>query len=328
MNRANSRAIRIERSGGPEVLQWVEQAVGEPGPGEVRLRHHAVGVNYLDTYHRSGLYPVPLPSGLGSEAAGVVEAVGEGVSHVAVGDRVAYAGGPLGAYAEVRVMPASPLLKLPDGIGFDTAAAMLLKGLTAQYLLRQTFVVQPGQTILLHAAAGGVGLIAAQWANALGATVIGTVGSDDKIERARANGCAHVIQYRRENVVERVRALTGGRGVPVVYDGVGKDSFFTSLDCLAPRGLLVSYGNASGAVPPFALLELSNRGSLYVTRPTLAHYVATREALEAAAAELFDVVGRGAVRVHVAQRYPLAEAAQAHADLQARRTTGSIVLMP
>jgi NADPH:quinone reductase len=328
VNRANGRAIRIECTGGPEVLRRVEQAVGEPGPGEVRVRHHAVGVNYIDTYHRSGLYPVPLPSGLGSEAAGVVEAVGEGVSHVAVGDRVAYAGGPHGAYAEVRVMPAAPLLKLPDGIGFDTAAAMMLKGLTAQYLLRRTFVVQPGQTILLHAAAGGVGLIAAQWASALGATVIGTVGSDDKIELARANGCAHVIQYRRENVVERVRALTGDRGVPVVYDGVGKDTFFTSLDCLAQRGLLVSYGNASGAVPPFALLELSNRGSLYVTRPTLAHYVATREALEAAAAELFDVVGRGAVRVHVAQRYPLAEAAQAHADLQARRTTGSIVLTP
>jgi NADPH:quinone reductase len=205
---------------------------------------------------------------------------------------------------------------------------MLLKGLTAQYLLRQTFVVQPGQTILLHAAAGGVGLIAAQWAHALGATVIGTVGSDDKIELARTNGCSHVIQYRRENVVERVREITAGRGVPVVYDGVGKDTFFTSLDCLAPRGLLVSYGNASGAVPPFALLELSNRGSLYVTRPTLMHYTATREALEAAAAELLEVVGRGAVRVHVAQRYPLAEAAQAHADLQARRTTGSIVLTP
>jgi NADPH:quinone reductase len=328
VNRANGRAIRIECTGGPEVLRRVEQAVGEPGPGEVRVRHHAVGVNYIDTYHRSGLYPVPLPSGLGSEAAGVVEAVGDGVTHVSVGDHVAYAGGPLGAYAEARVMPAAPLLKLPDGIGFDTAAAMLLKGLTAQYLLRRTFVVQPGQTILLHAAAGGVGLIAAQWASALGATVIGTVGSDDKIELARANGCAHVIQYRRENVVERVRALTGDRGVPVVYDGVGKDTFFTSLDCLAQRGLLVSYGNASGAVPPFALLELSNRGSLYVTRPTLAHYVATREALEAAAAELFDVVGRGAVRVHVAQRYPLAEAAQAHADLQARRTTGSIVLTP
>jgi NADPH:quinone reductase len=323
-----NRAIRIERTGGPEVLQWVEQTVGTPGPGEVRVRHHAVGVNYIDTYHRSGLYPVPLPSGLGSEAAGVVEAVGDGVHHLAVGDRVAYAGGPLGAYAESRVMPAAPLLKLPDAIGFETAAAMLLKGLTAQYLLRQTFVVQPGQTILLHAAAGGVGLIAAQWAHALGATVIGTVGSDDKIELARTNGCSHVIQYRRENVVERVREITAGRGVPVVYDGVGKDTFFTSLDCLAPRGLLVSYGNASGAVPPFALLELSNRGSLYVTRPTLMHYTATREALEAAAAELLEVVGRGAVRVHVAQRYPLAEAAQAHADLQARRTTGSIVLTP
>lgn len=307
-------------------MEWVAHAPGAPGPGEVRVRHHAVGVNFIDTYHRGGLYPVPLPSGLGSEAAGVVETVGEGVTQLRAGDRVAYAGGPLGAYAESRVMPAAPLLKLPDGIGFDTAAAMMLKGLTAQYLLRQTFVVQPGQTILLHAAAGGVGLIAAQWARALGATVIGTVGSDDKAELARAHGCAHVINYRRENVVEHVREITGGRGVPVVYDGVGKDTFFASLDCLAPRGLLVSYGNASGAVPPFALLELSNRGSLYVTRPTLVHYVATRDALEAAAAELFDVVASGAVRIEIAQRYPLADAAIAHADLQARRTTGSIVL--
>ena len=307
-------------------MEWVAHAPGAPGPGEVRVRHHAVGVNFIDTYHRGGLYPVPLPSGLGSEAAGVVETVGEGVTQLRAGDRVAYAGGPLGAYAESRVMPAAPLLKLPDGIGFDTAAAMMLKGLTAQYLLRQTFVVQPGQTILLHAAAGGVGLIAAQWAHALGATVIGTVGSDDKAELARAHGCAHVINYRRENVVEHVREITGGRGVPVVYDGVGKDTFFASLDCLAPRGLLVSYGNASGAVPPFALLELSNRGSLYVTRPTLVHYTATRDALEAAAAELFDAVASGAVRIEIAQRYPLADAAIAHADLQARRTTGSIVL--
>ncbi|PXV70597.1 NADPH:quinone reductase-like Zn-dependent oxidoreductase [Sinimarinibacterium flocculans] len=307
-------------------MEWVAHAPGAPGPGEVRVRHHAVGVNFIDTYHRGGLYPVPLPSGLGSEAAGVVETVGEGVTQLRAGDRVAYAGGPLGAYAESRVMPAAPLLKLPDGIGFDTAAAMMLKGLTAQYLLRQTFVVQPGQTILLHAAAGGVGLIAAQWARALGATVIGTVGSDDKAELARAHGCAHVINYRRENVVEHVREITGGRGVPVVYDGVGKDTFFASLDCLAPRGLLVSYGNASGAVPPFALLELSNRGSLYVTRPTLVHYTATRDALEAAAAELFDAVASGAVRIEIAQRYPLADAAIAHADLQARRTTGSIVL--
>ena len=321
-----NRAIHFERTGGPEVMAWVAHAPGAPGPGEVRVRHHAVGVNFIDTYHRGGLYPVPLPSGLGSEAAGVVEAVGEGVTQLRAGDRVAYAGGPLGAYAESRVMPAAPLLKLPDGIGFDTAAAMMLKGLTAQYLLRQTFVVQPGQTILLHAAAGGVGLIAAQWARALGAIVIGTVGSDDKAELARAHGCAHVINYRRENVVERVREITGGRGVPVVYDGVGKDTFFASLDCLAPRGLLVSYGNASGAVPPFALLELSNRGSLYVTRPTLVHYTATRDALEAAAAELFDVVASGAVRIEIAQCYPLADAAIAHADLQARRTTGSIVL--
>lgn len=321
-----NRAIHFERTGGPEVMAWVAHAPGAPGPGEVRVRHHAVGVNFIDTYHRGGLYPVPLPSGLGSEAAGVVEAVGEGVTQLRAGDRVAYAGGPLGAYAESRVMPAAPLLKLPDGIGFDTAAAMMLKGLTAQYLLRQTFVVQPGQTILLHAAAGGVGLIAAQWARALGAIVIGTVGSDDKAELARAHGCAHVINYRRENVVERVREITGGRGVPVVYDGVGKDTFFASLDCLAPRGLLVSYGNASGAVPPFALLELSNRGSLYVTRPTLVHYTATRDALEAAAAELFDAVASGVVRIEIAQRYPLADAAIAHADLQARRTTGSIVL--
>ncbi len=321
-----SKAIRIEQAGGPEVMQWVDVDVGAPGPGEVRLRHVAVGVNYIDTYHRGGLYPLPLPTGLGTEAAGIVEAVGDGVTHVKAGDRVAYAGGPLGAYAEVRIMPAALLLRLPERIDFVTAAAMMLKGLTTQYLLRQTYPVQAGETILLHAAAGGVGLIASQWARALGATVIGTVGSDEKAELARAHGCTHVINYRRENFAQRVRELTDGRGVPVVYDGVGKDTFIGSLDSLAPRGLMVSFGNASGAVPPFAPLDLMTRGSLYITRPNLAHYTATREALEAAANDLFDVVASGAVRIGEPRRYALADAAQAHRDLQARQTTGSTVL--
>lgn len=321
-----SKAIRIEQAGGPEVMQWVDVDVGAPGPGEVRLRHVAVGVNYIDTYHRGGLYPLPLPTGLGTEAAGIVEAVGDGVTHVKDGDRVAYAGGPLGAYAEVRIMPAALLLRLPERIDFVTAAAMMLKGLTTQYLLRQTYPVQAGETILLHAAAGGVGLIASQWARALGATVIGTVGSDEKVELARAHGCTHVINYRRENFAQRVRELTDGRGVPVVYDGVGKDTFIGSLDSLAPRGLMVSFGNASGAVPPFAPLDLMTRGSLYITRPKLAHYTATREALEAAANDLFDVVASGAVRIGEPRRYALADAAQAHRDLQARQTTGSTVL--
>lgn len=322
------KAIRIAEVGGPEVMALADAAVGAPGPGEVRLRHAACGVNFIDVYHRNGLYPQTLPSGLGLEAAGVVEAVGEGVTHLAVGDRVAYAGGPIGAYASVRVMPAAPLVRLPESIGFDTAAAMMLKGLTVQYLLRRSFPLHGGETILFHAVAGGVGLIACQWARALGVNVIGTVGSDEKAALATAHGCTHVINYRRENFVERVRELTGGRGVPVVYDGIGKDTFTGSLDCLARFGTLVSYGNASGAVPPFALSELASRGSLYVQRPTLFHYTAQRADLEAMAAELFDVVAGGAVRIDIGHRYALADAAQAHRDLEARRTTGSSILLP
>ncbi|QID18924.1 quinone oxidoreductase [Nitrogeniibacter mangrovi] len=322
-----THAIRFEQTGGPEVLQWVAVDVPPPGPGEVSLRHTAVGLNYIDTYHRSGLYPVELPSGLGVEAAGVVTALGPGVDHLAVGDRVAYAGGPLGAYAEARTMPAAPLVKLPDAVGDEVAAAMMLQGLTAQYLLRQTYVVKPGDTILVHAAAGGVGLLLCQWAKHLGATVIGTVGSAEKATLARAHGCDHTILYREEPFAERVRELTGGQGVPVVYDAVGKDTFMDSLACLRPMGLMVSFGNASGAVPPVDLGLLAKMGSLFVTRPTLFTYAAERERLDQMAAELFDVVGRGIVKVEINQRYALAEAAQAHRDLEARRTTGSTVLV-
>lgn len=322
------QAIWIAEVGGPGVMALVDASVGEPGPGEVRVRHAACGVNFIDVYHRNGLYPQALPCGLGLEAAGVVEAVGEGVTHLAVGDRVAYAGGPVGAYASGRVMPAMPLVKLPESIGFDTAAAMMLKGLTAQYLFRRSFPLRGGETILFHAVAGGVGLIACQWARAMGVTVIGTVGSDEKAALAAAHGCTHVINYRHENFVERVREITGGRGVPVVYDGIGKDTFFGSLDCLARFGTLVSYGNASGSVPPFALSELASRGSLYVQRPSLFHYTAQRADLEAMAAELFDVVAGGAVKIDIGHRYVLADAAQAHRDLEARRTTGSSILVP
>ncbi|QHS11242.1 quinone oxidoreductase [Sinimarinibacterium sp. NLF-5-8] len=319
-------AITLEHPGAPEVMQWRAIDVPPPAAGEARVRQYAVGVNFIDLYQRSGLYPIPLPGSLGSEGAGVVEAVGAGVTEVAVGDRVAYCSGPVGAYAQVRNVPAAVLVKLPDAIGFETAAAMMLKGLTAQYLLRQTFVVQPGQTILLHAAAGGVGQIAVQWARALGAAVIGTVGGEAKAAMARALGCDFVIDYRREDVAARVRDITQGQGVPVVYDGVGKDTFTASLDCLAPRGLMVSFGNASGAVPPVAPLELTARGSLYLTRPTLAHYIATRAALAAAVAELFAVVQSGAVKIAPPRAYALQDAARAHIDLQARQTTGSVVL--
>lgn len=323
-----AKAIRIAEVGGPEVMALVDAAVGDPGPGEVRLRHAACGVNFIDVYHRNGLYPQTLPCGLGLEAAGVVEAVGDGVAHLAVGDRVAYAGGPIGAYASARVMPAAPLVKLHEAIGLDTAAAMMLKGLTVQYLFRRSFPLRGGETILFHAVAGGVGLIACQWARALGVTVIGTVGSDDKAALATANGCTHVVNYRRESFVERVREITGGRGVPVVYDGIGKDTFTGSLDCLARFGTLVSYGNASGAVPPFSLSELASRGSLYVQRPSLFHYTAQRADLEAMAAELFGVVAGGTVKIDIGHRYALADAAQAHRDLEARRTTGSSILVP
>jgi len=322
------KAIRFHHTGGPDVLQWEDVDVGAPAPGEARVRHHAVGLNYIDTYHRSGLYPAPLPSGIGLEGAGVVAAVGEGVADVAPGDRVAYAGGPLGAYAEERNIPADRLVKLPDGIPFEQGAAMMLQGLTAQYLLRRTYCVQPGDTILIHAAAGGVGLIACQWAKALGATVIGTVGSDEKAELARAHGCDHPIIYTRENFAARVRDITGGVGVPVVYDSIGKDTFMDSLGCLRPLGTMVLFGAASGPVPPFDLGLLAKMGSLFITRPTLFTYSARRADLLAMAAELFDVVASGRVRIEVNQRYALKDAAQAHRDLEARRTTGSTVLLP
>jgi NADPH2:quinone reductase len=320
-------AIRIHRPGGPEVLTWEKVSVGAPGPGEARIRHAAVGLNFIDTYHRTGLYPVPLPSGIGLEGAGTVEAVGEGVTDVKPGDRVAYAGGPLGAYAGERNIPAHRLLKLPDTIDFNTAAAMMLQGLTTAYLLRRTYRVQPGDPVLIHAAAGGVGLIACQWAKALGATVIGTVGSAAKAELARAHGCDHVINYNTENFTARVKEITG-EGVAVVYDGVGKDTFMGSLDSLRPMGMMVTYGNASGPVPPLDLLLLSQKGSLFVTRPTLMTYTAKRADLEALGKELFEMVGSGQVKIEVRQTYALKDAAHAHRDLEARKTTGSTILLP
>ncbi|HVK08880.1 MAG TPA: quinone oxidoreductase [Gemmataceae bacterium] len=322
------KAIRIYKTGSPDVLEWEEVAVGEPGDGQVRVHHTAVGVNFIDTYHRSGLYPLPLPGGLGSEGAGVVEAVGPGVVHVRPGDRVAYAGGPPGSYAEVRLMPADRLLKLQDGISDLQAAAMMLKGMTAQYLIRRTYRVQPGESVLFHAAAGGVGLIACQWLKALGATVIGTVGSDEKAELARAHGCDHVVVYTREDFTDRVREITGGTGVPVVYDSVGKSTFLGSLDCLRPLGLLVSFGNASGPVPPFEPGVLAQKGSLYFTRPTLATYTATRADLESTAGELFDVVRSGQVKIEVRHTYALKDSRQVHRDLEGRKTTGSVVMLP
>jgi NADPH:quinone reductase len=323
-----AKAIRFHEKGGPEVLRWEEVPVGAPGPGEARVRHVAIGVNFLDVYFRSGLYPTTLPSGLGSEGAGVVEAVGAGVTHVRPGDRVAYAGGPLGAYSEARIMPADRLLVLPEGIDERQAAAMMLKGLTVQYLIRRTHRVQRGETVLFHAAAGGVGLIACQWLKALGATVIATAGSDEKAALAKAHGADHVIVYTRESFPERVRELTGGRGVPVVYDAVGKTTFMGSLDCLEPFGLLVSFGNASGPVHAVDLTLLAQKGSLYVTRPTLNTYAAKRQDLEAMSAELFEVVRSGQVKVEIGRTFPLADAARAHRDLEARRTTGSTILLP
>ncbi|CCD97379.1 Quinone oxidoreductase (NADPH:quinone reductase) [Bradyrhizobium sp. ORS 375] len=322
-----TNAIRFHKTGGPEVLAWEQVEVGKPGPGEARIRHTAVGLNFIDIYNRSGLYPVQLPSGLGSEGAGVVEEVGEGVTDLKVGDRVAYGSSPLGAYSEARLMPAALLLKLPDEIDDKTAAAMMLKGLTAQYLIRQTYRVKAGETILLHAAAGGVGLILSQWAKHLGVTVIGTVSSDDKAELARAHGCEHTIIYSREDFVARVNEITGGKKVPVVYDSVGKDTFLKSLDCLAPLGFAVLFGQSSGAVDPLNLGLLAQKGSLFVTRPTLFTYAAKRESLVAMANELFDVVKSGAVKIEVNQTYPLKDAAKAHADLAARKTTGSTVLL-
>ena len=323
-----AKAIRFHAAGGPDVLRWEDVEVGDPEPGEVRLKQTGVGLNYIDTYHRTGLYPVALPSGIGLEGAGVIEAVGEGVAGLAPGDRVAYAGPPIGAYATARVMPAAPLVKIPDGIDDVQAAGMMLQGMTARYLIRQTFRVERGMTVLFHAAAGGVGLIACQWLNHLGATVIGTVGSPEKADLARAHGCHHPIDYSRENFVDRVREITDGKGVPVVYDGVGKDTWDGSLDCLARRGMLVSFGNASGPVAPFAAGILAAKGSLFLTRPTLMDYTATRPELEATAADLFDVVQSGAVKIEVRQTYALADAVKAHTALEGRKTTGSTVLLP
>ena len=322
------KAVRIESPGGPEVMELQDVDLPAPEAGRVRVRHTAVGLNYIDTYHRSGLYPLPLPSGIGLEAAGVVEELGEGVSNLAVGDRIAYGAGPLGAYAEACNVPANRVSKVPDGIEDETAAAMMLKGMTVRYLLRATYKVQAGETILLHAAAGGIGLIACQWAKALGVTTIGTVGSEEKAELARAHGCHHTINYQTEDVAARVRELTGGEGVPVVYDGVGKATFEASLDSLRPRGLLVSFGNASGPVTAFDLGILSAKGSLYVTRPTLMTYVASDAELAETTADLFEVVGSGAVNIPVNQRYALADVRRAHEDLEGRKTTGSSVLMP
>jgi NADPH:quinone reductase len=318
-------AIRVHRAGGPEVLQWEEVAVGDPGPGQVRLRQEAAGLNFIDVYHRTGLYPQPLPFTPGVEGAGVVDAVGDGVTNVGRGDRVAYAG-PIGGYAEVRLIDADRLVSLPEAISSQQAAAMMLQGMTAWMLLRQVHRVQAGETILIHAAAGGVGLIVCQWAKALGATVIGTVGSDEKAELARAHGCDHPIVYTREDFVADVARITGGAKLPVVYDSVGRDSFLKSLDCLAPRGLMVSFGNASGAPGPIAPGLLAQKGSLFLTRPTLFHYVAAREDLESAARELFDMVASGKVKVEIKQRFALKDAAEAHRALEARRTSGSTIL--
>ena len=323
------KAIRIHRTGGPDAMRWEDVEVGPPGPGEIRIRHEAVGLNYIDVYFRTGLYPAPsLPFSPGMEGAGVVETVGEGVDSLAVGDRVAYAAPPVGSYAEERLMPADKVVKVPPGIEPRQAAAMMLQGMTVEYLLRRTYPVQSGETILFHAAAGGVGLIACQWARHLGATVIGTVSSDEKAELARAHGCDHPIVYTREDFTERVRELTDGAGVPVVYDAVGRDTFAGSLDCLRPRGMLVSFGQSSGKIDPFDIGILSAKGSLYVTRPTLMTYTASRADLERSAQALFDVVAGGAVRITVNQTFPLAEAANAHRALESRRTTGSTILVP
>ena len=321
-----AHAIKVREHGGPEVLHWEEVPVPDPRAGEARIRQRTIGVNFIDVYQRNGLYPLSLPAVLGNEGAGVVEAVGPGVTDVAVGDRVAYAGLP-GAYAEERTVPAERLVKLPDEISDDVAAAIMLKGMTAEYLLRRTHRVSPGETIVFHAAAGGVGQIACQWAKALGATVIGTVGSDAKVEVARRHGCDHVL-ITGPDLASRVRQLTGGVGADVAYDGVGKDTWDASLDCLRPRGMLVSFGNASGPVPTFQPLVLTTKGSLFLTRPSLVHYVATREELVASAGAVFEVIRSGAVRIDIRHRYPLSEAARAHADLEGRRTVGPVVLTP
>ena len=323
-----SRAVQITENGGPEQLKLVDVTVGEPGPGEIRIRHKAVGLNFIDVYNRTGLYKLPLPTGIGGEGAGIVEAVGQGVAHLKAGDRAAYASNVPGSYCELRVMPAKHVCKLPDAIDFDTAAAMMLKGLTAQYLLKRTPMgrLQPGDKILFHAIAGGVGLIACQWAKALGYEVIGTAGSEEKCALAKAHGAAHMINYKNEDFLARVKEITGGKGVKVVFDSVGKDTWDKSLDCLAPFGLMASFGNASGPVQPFAPGILGPKGSLYVTRQTLFTHIATREATQAMADDLFEAVTSGKVKIRINQRYPLDQVQQAHRDLEARKTTGSTIL--
>lgn len=321
------KAVRIHKTGGPEVLTYEDVDLPPPAPDQVRVRHTAIGVNFIDTYHRGGLYPLPLPATLGSEAAGVVEAIGDNVTNVRIGDRVAYCM-IRGSYAEAANIPAWTAVKLPSGISDEIAAAVLLKGLTARYLLKATFKVSAGETILFHAAAGGVGLIACQWARHLGATVIGTVGSEDKVSLARDNGCAHVLNTRKDDWVKRVRDITGGKGVAVVYDSIGKDTFMGSLDCLAVRGMLVYFGNASGAVPAFEPLLLSQKGSLYLTRPTLAHYARDAQELKQTADDLFQVIASRAVKVAVNQRFKLSETRAAHEALHSRATTGATVLLP
>jgi NADPH:quinone reductase len=328
MTTLTSHAIRIHEHGGPEMMKWETVEVGDPGAGEVRIKHTAIGLNYIDTYHRTGLYKIPLPTVLGREGAGVIDAVGAGVTEFKVGDRVAYAASPIGSYSEIRVIPAAGVVKVPDNVTDQQAASIMLKGMTAQYLLRRTFKVGKGDTILFHAAAGGVGLIVSQWARHLGATVIGTVGSEEKAAIARAAGCHHVINYSTEDFVARVAEITGGKKCDVVYDGVGKDTFMKSLDCVRPLGTVALFGNASGKVEPFDLGILAAKGSLFVTRPTLDTHVAKREELVATANELFDVVGRGIVKIEINQTYALKDAAQAHRDLEARKTTGSTVLVP
>lgn len=323
-----AKAIRVQRHGGPEVLEVMEVDVPDPGPDEVRIRNHALGVNFIDVYYRTGLYPAELPHGIGFEAAGVVDAVGSGVTFLKEGDRVAYCQGRLGAYGEAHVMPASMVVKLPKKISFEDAAAVMLKGLTVQYLFRQTYRLQGYETILFHAAAGGVGLIACQWAKALGVKLIGTVSSPEKAARAKKFGAWETIDYTKENFVERVKELTGGAKCPVVYDGVGKDTWEGSLDCLQLRGLMVSFGNASGPVTGVSLGILAAKGSLFVTRPTLRDHITPRRKLEEAAHELFDLIERGKIKVEIDQRYQLADAAAAHRDLEARKTTGSSVLLP
>lgn len=323
-----SQAIRIHQTGGPSVMKLEPVKVTAPGPGQVRVRHEAIGVNYIDTYHRSGLYPVSLPSGIGLEAAGHVDAVGDGVTQFAVGDRVAYGNGPIGAYAEYNTVASGRLANIPDAVPMEEAAAIMLKGMTARYLLKETFPVKAGDTVLYHAAAGGVGLLMCQWARDLGVTLIGTASTAEKCQLALSMGAAHMINSSQEDVVARVRDLTGGEGVPVVYDGVGRDTFAISLDCLRPRGLLASFGNASGAVTGVELGILTQKGSVYVTRPSLAHYVASDDALATNTADVFDAVARGALSIRINQRYALADAVQAHEDLEARKTTGASILAP